>query len=172
VNRFLLLCAAFVCIIGCSSWLNREVELKRFPIDSLDGIITQSGVQIDKQISSDGHGSLRINITEPKTIHLFEIRDVDVENAKLIYRAQVRTENLNGQIHLEIRCHFPDKEELFSRKRLTQMTGTKDWTKQEAVFFLGKGIKPDNLKLNLVINGTGTVWIDDVRLLKGPLRKK
>lgn len=171
MNRILLLSVALTCIVGCSSWLNREVELKRFPIDSLDGIITQSGIQIDKQISSDGHGSLRITTTEPKTVYLFEIRDIDVENAKLIYRAQVRTKDLNGQIYLEIRCHFPNKEELFSRRHLTQMIGTKEWTKQEAVYFLGKGMKPDNIKLNLIIKGTGTVWIDDVRLLKGPLRK-
>jgi len=168
----ILLFTLLICIAGCSSWLNREVELKRFPVDSLNGIVDQSGVQIDKRISSDGHGSLRITATEPKTVHLFDIRDVDVENARLIYRAQVRTENLNGQIYLEIRCHFPDKkEELFSRKRLTQTVGTRDWTKQEAVFFLGKESKPDNIKLNLVINGTGTVWIDDIRLLKGRLQK-
>lgn len=171
MNRFLLL-VVLICITGCSSCSNREVELKRFPIDSLDGIINQSDIQIDKQISSDGHGSLRITATEPKTVQLFEIRDVNIENAKLIYRAQVRTDNLNGQIYLEIRCHFPNKAELFSRRRLTQMTGTKDWTKQEAVYYLGKGMKPDNIKLNLVINGKGTVWIDDVRLLKGPINKR
>lgn len=173
MSRIPLLCIALICIVGCSSWLNREVELKRFPIDSLNGIIEQSGVQIDKQISSDGHGSLRITTTEPRTVHLFEIRDVDIENARLIYRAHVRTGNLNGQVYLEIRCHFPDKkEELFSRRRLTQMAGTKEWTKQEAAFFLGKESKPDNIKLNLVINGTGTVWIDDIQLLKGRLQKK
>jgi len=171
MNRFFLL-VAFICITGCSSWLNREVELKRFPIDNLDGIIIQLGVQIDKQISSDGHGSLRITATEPRTVQLFEIKDVNVENAKLIYRAQVRTENLKGQIYMEIRCHFPNKVELFSRRRLTQMMGTEDWTKQEAVYYLANGMKPDNIKLNLIINGTGTVWIDDVRLLKGSLRKR
>jgi hypothetical protein len=37
-------------------------------------------------------------------------------------------------------------------------------------FFLKKGEKPDYVKLNIVINGTGTVWIDDVRLLKAPLQ--
>lgn len=133
----------------------------------------QSGVQIDKQISSDGHGSLRITTTGPKTVHLFEVRDVDVENTRLIYRARIRTGNLNGQVYLEIRCQFPGKkEELFSRRRLAQMAGTKDWTKQEVVFFLGKESKPDNIKLNLVINGTGTVWIDDIQLLKGRLQKK
>jgi hypothetical protein len=40
----------------------------------------------------------------------------------------------------------------------------------ETPFFLKRGEKPDNVKLNVVINGTGTVWIDDVKLLKGPLQ--
>jgi hypothetical protein len=31
------------------------------------------------------------------------------------------------------------------------------------------GENPDNVKLNFVVNGTGTIWIDDIRLLKGPL---
>ena len=36
-------------------------------------------------------------------------------------------------------------------------------------FFLKEGENPDNIKLNLVINGKGTVWIDDIRLVKGRL---
>jgi hypothetical protein len=172
VSRIHLLieCAMFICIAGCFG--NREVEIKRFPIDSLNGIITQSGVQIDKKISSDGNGSLRITTTEPTVIHLFEVKDIDVENARLIYRAQVRTENLKGQIYLEIRCNFPIEGELFSRGRITPITGTMDWTREEVPFFVAKESNPDNIKLNLIIDGKGTVWIDDVRLLKGPLRSK
>ena len=33
-----------------------------------------------------------------------------------------------------------------------------------------EGENPDNVKLNLVINGKGTAWIDDIRVLKGPLQ--
>ncbi len=39
----------------------------------------------------------------------------------------------------------------------------------EAPFFLKKNDDPDDIKLNLVINGKGTVWIDDLRLITGPL---
>jgi len=38
----------------------------------------------------------------------------------------------------------------------------------ETPFFFKKGENPDNIKLNLIIKGKGTVWIDDIRLLKGP----
>jgi hypothetical protein len=57
--------------------------------------------------------------------------------------------------------------EFFSRGLQTPLTGTTDWTTEETLLFLEKGENPDNVKLNLVINGKGTAWIDDIRLLKG-----
>jgi len=144
-------------------------ELSQFALDNTDGLITQSGVIIDKQISSDGNGSLRIGAMEPTTIRLFETGDIDIENTRLIYQAKVRTENVEGQVYLEMWCHFPDKGEFFSRGLMTPLTGTTDWTTQETPFLLKKGENPDNVKLNLLIDGKGTVWVDDIRLLKAPL---
>ncbi len=144
-------------------------ELRRFPLDDTEGLITQSGVRLDKQISSDGNGSLRIEAMEPTTIRLFETGDIDIENTRLIYQAKVRTENVEGQVYLEMWCHFPGKGEFFSRGLMTRLTGTTDWTTQETPFLLKKGENPDNVKLNLAVDGKGTVWIDDIRLLKGPL---
>jgi hypothetical protein len=146
------------------------VELKKFPIDSLEGIMTQSGVQFDKEVSSDGNGSLKIIATEPTVVRLFELGDIDIENARLIYQAKVRTEGVEGQVFLEMWCHFPGKGEFFSRGLQTPLTGTTNWATEETPFFLKKGENPDNVKLNLVINGKGTAWIDDIRVLKGPLQ--
>jgi len=88
----------------------------------------------------------------------------------LIYQARVRTEGIEGQVFLEMWCHFPGKGDFFSRGLQTPLTGTTNWTTEEIPFFLKKGENPDNVKLNLVINGKGTAWIDDIRLLKGSLR--
>jgi hypothetical protein len=156
-------------LVGCPNPTKQVVEIKHFPIDSMEGIITRSGVGIDRDISSDGNGSLRITATKPAVIRLFEIGDMDVENARLIYQAQVRTENVEGQVYLEMWCHFPGEGEFFSRGLQTPLTGTTEWTTEETPFFLKKGENPDNLKLNLVINGKGTAWIDDIRLLRAPL---
>lgn len=158
-------------IFGCSKTSKQVTEIKRFPIDNLEGIITQSGVQIDKQVSSDGNGSLRITAAEPTVVRLFEVGDIDIENARLIYQARVKTEGVKGQVYLEMWCHFPGIGEAFSRGLVTPLTGTTDWTTEETPFFLQKGENPDNVKLNLVVNGSGIVWIDDIRLLKGPLGK-
>ncbi len=144
------------------------IELRRFALDNMEGLITLSGVTIDKQMSSDLNGSLRIEATEGTTVCLFETGDIDIESARLIYQAHLRTENIKGQVYLEMWCHFPGKGEFFSRGLMTPLTGTTNWTTQETPFLLKGGENPDNIKLNLVIDGKGTVWIDDIRLLKAP----
>ena len=67
-------------------------------------------------------------------------------------------------------CQFTGKGEYFSRDLSSPLTGTTDWSTEETPFFLKKGENPDNVKLNLVIEGKGTVWIADIGLLQGPLR--
>ncbi|MHC4604582.1 MAG: DUF4190 domain-containing protein, partial [Planctomycetota bacterium] len=73
------------------------IELKSFPLDDTEGLITQSGVTIDRKISSDGNGSLRIEAAELTTIRLFETGNIDIESARLIYQARLRTEDVEGQ---------------------------------------------------------------------------
>lgn len=156
--------------IKTSPEVTEVTEIRRFPLDNMEGLLTQSGLQIDKRISSDGNGSLRIVATQPTTFRLFEAGDIDIENARLIYQAKVRTENIEGRAYLEMWCHFPGRGEFFSRGLVTPLGGTIDWTTEETPFFLKQGQNPDNVKLNLVIDGKGTAWIDDIRLLKGPLK--
>jgi hypothetical protein len=147
--------------------LPRVDELKRYPLDSLEGVIAQEGVELDKTISSDGHGSLKITADGPTVVRLFETGPITAENAPLIYQAKLRTEALAGQAYLEMWCRLPGVGEFFSRGLNNTLTGTADWTTVETPFFLkpGQG-RPDNVRLNLVITGKGTVWIDDIRLLK------
>lgn len=170
-NFTLYVCIVMILtVVGCSKLSNQVTELKRFPVDNLEGIITRSGVKIDKEISSDGNGSLQITATGPTVVRLFEVGDIDVEDARLFYQAKVRTESVEGQVYLEMWCHFLGKGEFFSRGLHMPLTGTTEWTSMETLFFLKKGENPDNVRLNLVINGKGIIWIDDIRLLKGPLQ--
>ncbi|MCL5022294.1 MAG: hypothetical protein M1497_02815 [Nitrospirae bacterium] len=154
---------------GCPKSPSQVVELKKFPVDSLDGIITRSGAQLDAEDSSDGKGSLRIIAEAPTVVRLFELSDIEIEDARLIYQARLRAKDLEGQAYIEMWCHFPGKGEFFSRGLQNTVSGTMQWITAETPFLLKKGEKPDIIKLNLVINGKGTVWIDDIRLLKGPL---
>jgi hypothetical protein len=150
------------------------VTLKIYPMDSMAGVISQSDDQlaltIDPEISADGNGSLRIEAADSATVRLYEAGDLDVEDARLIYRAKLRTENVSEKVYLEMWCHFPEAGDFFSRGLDAALSGSNDWVTVEALFFLKAGENPDQVKLNLVIEGSGTVWIDDVRLIRGPLQ--
>ena len=166
---FCLLLLVVIFVSGCSKPSNTVIELKHYPIESKEGLITRNDVVIDKEITSDGNGSLRITANQPTTIQLYETGDIDVENARLTYQAKVRTSDLQGKVYLEMWCQFTGKGEYFSRDLSSPLSGTTDWSTEETPFFLKKGENPDNVKINLVIDGRGTVWIDDVHLFKGPL---
>jgi hypothetical protein len=76
---------------------------------------------------------------------------------------------VEGRVFLEMWCHFLGKGEFFSRGLQSPLTGTTNWITEETSFLLRKGENPDTVRLNLVIDGKGTAWIDDIRLLKSPL---
>jgi len=77
--------------------------------------------------------------------------------------------NVTGRAYLEMWCVLPGQGEFFSRGLQSPVTGTVDWSSIETPFLLKKGQKPELIKLNVVIDGTGTVWVDDIDLVKGPL---
>ncbi|NNG17670.1 MAG: hypothetical protein HKM89_14430 [Gemmatimonadales bacterium] len=156
-------------LVACSAGAQADPELRHFPMDDLSGLRTQSGVVFDETTSSDGNGSVKIVADEPVTVRLYEVEGVDIEQARLIYRAMVRTEDVDGQVILEMWCRFPGKGEFFSRAFDQPLSGSVDWTALEAPFFLEAGQNPDLVKLNIIINGTGTVWVDDVHLLRAGL---
>lgn len=155
--------------LACSPTAGSEEILRQIPLDHLDGVITKSGVGIDLETTTDGRGSLRIDAAEPTTVRIAEIENPSVENARLIYRARIRTDGLQGRAYLEMWCAFPGQGEFFSRALHAPLSGTNDWTTQETPFLLQKGQDPSRVKLNVVVDGEGTVWVDEAVLAKGSL---
>ena len=145
------------------------VEVKHFPLDSLEGVRATTGVSIDPKISTDGKGSLLVDANQPMTVPLFEVTDVSIENVTLLYQASLQTQSLDGKAFLEMWVRIPGKGEFFSRGLDRPVTGTMSWMTSVTPFFLKAGQKPDLIRLNLVVQGKGRVWIDDVRLMRQPL---
>ena len=148
----------------------------RFPVSDIDELSTRTGVEIDREVSSDGNGSLMIQTDTPETVELFEIEDPGLNNTRAVYRAMIRTEGLAGDgdmrgiAYLEMKVLFPGGEELVSHGPRIPPTGTTDWTPAEAVLYVDKGVNPEKVLLGLVVEGKGKVWIDDLALDSRPLR--
>lgn len=144
-------------------------ELKHFPLDSLNEIRATTGVTFDPAVSTDNGGSIRVDAAGPLTVPLFEVTDVNYDNCILNYQANLQSANLDGQAYLEMWVRIPGKGEFFSRSVDRPLTGTMSWMTVSSPFFLESGQGPDLLRLNLVVQGTGQVWIDDIRLQRQEL---
>jgi hypothetical protein len=154
---------SFIC---CSPPVTSEETLFENPIRDLAGVLTRGGVELDTQVTSDGNGSIKIVADAPTTVRLYEVGDIDVDDTRLIYRARIRTQEVQGQVYLEMWCRFPGRGEFFSRALQSPISGSTEWISQETPFFLKKNQKPALIKLNIVIDGSGTVWVDEVSVVR------
>lgn len=174
MKRFCLALLVLLAVVGCNRYKSppQPVELRHYPLDSMEGVRATTGVQLDTDISSDGRGALRIDAKEPMTVPLFEVTGLDIDNATLLYQAILQSEKLEGQAYLEMWVRFPGKGEFFSRGLDQTVTGSMSWKTTTVPFFLKAGEKPDLIRLNLVVSGKGRVWVDDIRLLRAPLPRR
>ena len=125
--------------------------------------ITQSGIRLE-------HGAWHIDArAEEQTIRLFEVENPAVEQCLLTYRAELKAEGLLGRGFLEMCSRLPGRGEFFSKGYKQAVSGTINWARYEIPFYLKGDQKPDLIKLNVVVEGPGTVWLRNVELLKTPL---
>jgi hypothetical protein len=126
----------------------------------------------DPTISRDGivveGKGWRVDADGDQVVHLFEVADPGVQNCWLTYRAALSCKELVGRAYLEMWCRFPGRGEFFSRGLRQAVKRTTDWSSYETVFRLKRGERPDLVKLNLVVEGQGTVWVRSVELIEMP----
>ena len=132
----------------------REFDATHWPI-------TRDGVSVDQ-------GGWRIQSHEERVVRLFEVHHPHVEQCLLTYRVQMKTENVKKGAYLEMWCEFPGRGEFFSKGLHHRVKGTVDWASYETPFYLRKGQCPDLIKLNVVMEGEGTLWLRHLELLQAP----
>ena len=145
-----------------------DMALYADALDSPRSVAPQPGLQFDPDHSSDGRGCFRIDGNGGRTV--VELADVAIEAPKLprlSYRAKLRSEDVAGRAYLEMWVTVRDRGEFFSRALHSQLSGTSDWSTHEAPFFLEPDQVPTRARLNVVIEGSGSVWVDAITLRAG-----
>lgn len=141
-------------------------DLKKLSLDDE----SQFGTTIlsDSKVKSEGKASIKITTQWPTIICLGVVDAPDVENAMLVYTAKVKSD-LDGTAFLELWAHVGGGQ-YFSRGMNDTVTQKTDWKTIKTPFIFKKGQKPEKLTLNIVINGKGAVWVDDIVLSKEPIK--
>lgn len=165
--RYFLLVFIFLALLSFSSASAQATDPIRLSLDDIKSLGTT--LNQDAVVKVEGSGSIRISTLWPTTICLGEVLELNVENAQIIYRAKVKSEKLKGTAFLEMWCHVGGGQ-YFSRGMNSTVTGTMSWKTLQTPFILQAGQRAKKVTLNVVIKGKGTIWIDDVQLIKEPLQ--
>ena len=141
----------------------------------ITGVVLRSFSTSEATLSQDltvtADNAWFLSCTNAQVVRLFEVTNPDVEQCLLTYRAQLKTEGLQGRAYLEMWCRFPGRGEFFSRGLDHVVSGSTDWMTCQTPFLLKQGEKPDLIRLNLAVEGVGKVWMRDVELLRSALPK-
>lgn len=124
----------------------------------------------DKTNPRVGEDCLKLETAGPISLCLAQVGNLDLDECRLIFSAQVRCQGLQGRAYLEMWLHFADGGVYFSRGMNSFVQGDSDWRTLTTPFFLKKGQNPLKATLNIAVQGSGTVWVDDLRLIRLPLK--
>lgn len=167
----------FGLFLGCLTSLNCEKKEKEskvyyFPVNDFSEVIAEYNLQLDSLISRDGVKSFRIDSEDTTTAYLFAVRNIPYEKCKFLWSAQCKTEELDGKVFLEVGVLIPEKsgkgKTYFSRSKET-IGGTRDWSKMQVEFLSTEPVKPELTQLNMIVEGSGRVWVDKIKLTVIPL---
>ena len=143
------------------------VEFKHFPIDSMEDVIAQPGLEFDKNISIDGNGSFKIKRVKGSSSEfiLFETGPLDIHDTTLVYQAR----GIGDGACIEMYCNIPGRKKSQCTASLARGFSSRqsDWWLFETEIVLLEGEKLQNVILKVSVpDSADTVWIDDIRLLR------
>lgn len=79
-----------------------------------------------------------VSVAEAQTVRLFDVEEPQVENCMVTYRADLKSEAVQGRSYLEMWCRIPGRGEFFSKGFQNALKGTNDWASYEIPFYLYK----------------------------------
>ena len=155
--RALIVAAAVVVPATSARAATPIVDWDRTP--PLSGTVVHSTVRVE---SPSGGG----------TFPLAVIDHPPVDGAGYSIWGKIRYTDVQGAGYLEMWSVFPGGR-YFSRTKDTEgpvarISGNSDWRIFEIPFRLRDGVPPSRLEVNLILPGTGTVWIDALQLVGYP----
>lgn len=145
-------------------------EIEHVAIDSAFTQVGEYFGDFDPDVSHDGNGSLRFDVQDSMLVHVTTLDDVDVDMGRFYYRAWLKTANFTGKVYLEMRLRFGTTATYYTRDQYSPLEGTKDWELHDCYLLLGEGQNPTEVELQINVDGKGTVWIDDISLVRAPFR--
>ncbi|MGH8593197.1 MAG: hypothetical protein ACREV3_04890 [Gammaproteobacteria bacterium] len=75
----------------------------------------KSEATIAKDVVTSHEDGWLVDVAETQTVRLFDVEDPQVENGMLTYRAELKSDAVQGRSYLEMWCRIPGRGEFFSK---------------------------------------------------------
>ncbi len=167
-SLLVLAVAALVVWMGCSKKVEPPKEIQFFNCDTLDGVLTEGVAVVDTQNPAEGTGSLKIASAQPVTLPLFEIK-LPGDGAKFTLQYKMKVKDYSGDAYGQMDFNYGSGGKQSPNNYPSAMGGTSDWQQREISYTVQRGQKVSSIVFSLILNGSGTVWVDDVHLIRAPL---
>ena len=135
--------------------------LVAFGCENLSGI--SPAFSLDKETKYKGESSICVDAASPCRVTAAQFDGPQKENFTLHSSAMVKTDLNPGAFIFELVVLF-DGGYYYSRAIDQRIVGKKDWQEVTADFLFKEGQTPEKVFVNLIIEGSGKVWIDDIKL--------
>ncbi len=135
-------------------------------------VVIPAKTTLDSAFSSDKKGSVKVVAYTPgrHVIALYELKHPGTGNARLACRAMVSTSDIRGQAYLQMVIKAEGREPAVIENRLQSLHAASypAWVELETPYMVSKDEKIESLRLNFVLQGIGTAWVDNLRLYGTP----
>lgn len=138
----------------------------RFDLSSLAPLDASIPVE---QVETPGGLAWRFDVGSSQTFRLIEHANPATGEAIITFRAEMRTEKLEGRAYLELQAAGPDSV-VPSRGYHHAMTASTDWKLVETPLVTPASPPLDKLLLSLVVEGKGAVSLRNLEIVVHPLR--
>ncbi len=153
---------------ACKPKVEPPKEVETFSCDTLDNLLTPQAVVVDKQGAAEGGGALKMVAEQPATIPLYDMK-FPGEGAKFTLRYKMKVKDFLGDAYGQMDVNFASGGKQEVKNYQTALGATSDWLDRELVYTVQKGQKVNSITFSAVLGGSGTVWVDDVHLIRAPL---
>ncbi|MCX7830265.1 MAG: hypothetical protein N2445_04320 [Acidobacteria bacterium] len=143
-------------------------EVDEFACNDTERVLAKEYVTLDKNISSDGNGSIKIETKEPLTVRFYEVK-LPGENSKYTFKVKMKSAGLKDSAYLAMDINYPGggKQSVQSDTK-DYLYGDNDWTPM-SITISAPNQKAASVILYVVLTNEGTVWVDDLHLIVTPL---
>jgi len=163
------LSAALLIVAACNKKAEPPKEIDFFSCDTADRFLSPDAATLDSgSAAAEGAACFKFVVEQPATLPLFEVK-FPGEAAKFTIRFKMRVKDFLGDAYGLMAVNYASggKQEIKNYDKA--LGATSDWVPMELSWTVQKGQKVDSLVLSAALSGTGTVWVDDVHVIRAPL---